>query len=149
MYNKLRYTLLHQRARSTTCETLSGQTIIYQLEGIGVVDDIAEQWRMKRDDYLLAPTSLPYLLLDYMYRQARMLNGNVKIPIADLNPRAQCLAMEFQRHWVVVAINVKNALLHEQPDAMAAALLAALNAGAWLDSFLWRDANREAPINLF
>lgn len=160
MYNKLRYSILHQRAQSTTCETLAGQMVVQRLESEdGTVDaDIADQWRAKRDDYALAPQSLPFLLLDYMVLQAQNQQQRVvtsaRLAVGDLNQREQCLAAEYQRHWISTISSVqraRNASPREQQtgDLLAAALLAALNAGAWLDAFLWRHANRETPINLF
>lgn len=147
MYTKLRYNLLHQRGQSSSCETLAGQMIVYRLEAMDT--DTAEQWRAKRDDYALAPAgSLPYLLLDYMYRNALGGGGGslVKLDVTNLNGRAQTMALEFQRHWLGV---VQRTRTGQDADASAAALVAALNAGAWLDAFLWREANRERPINCF
>lgn len=148
MYAKLRYNLLHQRGQSSSCETLAGQMILYRLESIDGADTVTEQWRAKRDDYALAPAgSLPYLLLDYMYRDARGGGGSlVKLDVTSLNGRAQALALEFQRHWIYV---VQRTRAGQDADTSAAALVAALNAGAWLDAFLWREANRERPINCF
>jgi len=143
MYNKLRYNLLHQRAHSSTCETLAGKMVLQQLEFGRVSDDLIAQWRAKRNDYAAAPQSLPFLVLDYMA------NGG-SIDASHLDPQRQRLALDCQRHWNNVVLNVHRATTTDgEPDARAVALLAALNTGAWLDAFLWRDANRATPINVF
>jgi len=134
-YSKLRYNVLHQRAQSSTCETLAAQTALALLEATALPSSM---WIAKRDQYASVPMSLAYRLLDFMSRAGGSISAD------GLDTRHTALLIEWQRHWSALQASLRRAALEKTDDVRAAVLLTALNAGAWLDAFLWRDAHRES-----
>lgn len=158
MYHRLSYDLRNKRARSSSCETLMALAILDRLEGNHSVSDlILQRWREKRDDYQDHKLEGPYVLLDDVCRglEGRTNGKNDDCPALDYAAaRGRGTFGEFQRHGMHVTHTlqiVAELEAHNSPqleNAKYAALIAALNAGAWLDAFLWRAANQKT-INLF
>jgi hypothetical protein len=163
MYAQLRYRALHQRAQSLSCETLASQLIIYRLEGAplsGSAESARDAWLAKRDDYADDPTQPAYLFLDHVLRACLLPDSSYGGPPSPttlaqmLSTRDQHNFLEMQRLCASVRALVSHATsgaisTYDLPEARSAALVAALNLGAAMDVFLWKQANRLQPINMF